>query len=144
MLKVALAQIDTVLGDKQKNLLHIEEFCLKAALKQADVICFPELATTGYSPDLLGTELWPLSESRGDKTDRLLSQLATELDLTIICGFVERGIAKKLNYVMSYSIDFRRRILSIKKHEGLSIRETAKQFHIGTTTTVPEFLSIPV
>ncbi|WP_440863645.1 IS630 transposase-related protein [Symbiopectobacterium purcellii] len=32
---------------------------------------------------------------------------------------------------MSYSIDFRRKVVSTRKNEGLSIRETAKQFRIG-------------
>ncbi|MGG2142289.1 IS630 transposase-related protein [Symbiopectobacterium sp. RP] len=32
---------------------------------------------------------------------------------------------------MSYSIDFRRKVISTRKEEGLSIRETAKQFRIG-------------
>ncbi|MGG2141830.1 IS630 transposase-related protein [Symbiopectobacterium sp. RP] len=32
---------------------------------------------------------------------------------------------------MSYSIDFRRKVISIREEEGLSIRETAKQFRIG-------------
>lgn len=32
---------------------------------------------------------------------------------------------------MSYSINFRRKVISIREEEGLSIRETAKQFRIG-------------
>ncbi|MGG2140899.1 IS630 transposase-related protein [Symbiopectobacterium sp. RP] len=32
---------------------------------------------------------------------------------------------------MSYSIDFRRKVISTWEEEGLSIRETAKQFRIG-------------
>ncbi|WP_440864020.1 IS630 transposase-related protein [Symbiopectobacterium purcellii] len=32
---------------------------------------------------------------------------------------------------MSYSIDFRRKVISTRKNEGLSIRETAKHFRIG-------------
>lgn len=91
MLKVALAQIDTLLGDKDCNLMHIEEKCLEAAIYNSDIICFPEMATTGYSPDVLGCELWTLSEKRRDETDRLMSKLATDLNISIICGFVERG-----------------------------------------------------
>lgn len=91
MLKIAIAQIDTVLGDKQKNLSHIKEYCRKAASNQANIICFPELVTTGYSPDVLGTELWTFSELRGGETDQLLSSLSQNFDLTIIYGFIERG-----------------------------------------------------
>ncbi|WP_222703430.1 hypothetical protein [Candidatus Arsenophonus triatominarum] len=32
---------------------------------------------------------------------------------------------------MSYTIDFRRKVISVRKAEGLTIRETAKQFRIG-------------
>ncbi|MGG2140952.1 IS630 transposase-related protein [Symbiopectobacterium sp. RP] len=32
---------------------------------------------------------------------------------------------------MSYSIDFRGKVISTREEEGLSIRETAKQFRIG-------------
>ncbi len=35
---------------------------------------------------------------------------------------------------MSYSLDFRRKVLTIKKDKGLSIRETAKCFCIGSAT----------
>lgn len=91
MLQIALAQIDTILGDKESNLLKIERLCKKAASNNTDIICFPELATTGYSPELLRTKLWSLSESNGGETDQLLSKLSTQLNLTIICGFIERG-----------------------------------------------------
>ncbi|HGJ5856996.1 nitrilase-related carbon-nitrogen hydrolase [Arsenophonus nasoniae] len=90
-MKIALAQIDTVLGNKRKNLLKIENLCSKAAKENVDIICFPELSTTGYSPELLGSNLWNLSESFGGKTDTLLSELSNSLKLTIICGFIERG-----------------------------------------------------
>ncbi|WP_238334478.1 IS630 transposase-related protein, partial [Arsenophonus endosymbiont of Bemisia tabaci] len=35
---------------------------------------------------------------------------------------------------MSYSIDFRRKVIFTMKEEGLSIRETAKQFRIGSAS----------
>lgn len=91
MVKVALAQINTVLGNKDKNLSHIRSLCQTASHNKANFICFPEMATTGYTPDLLGKKLWSLSEKRGDETDLLFSQLANGLNLIIICGFVERG-----------------------------------------------------
>ncbi|CAA2931305.1 hypothetical protein ARSQ2_02458 [Arsenophonus endosymbiont of Bemisia tabaci Q2] len=44
-------------------------------------------------------------------------------------------IAKRLNFddiiYMSYSIDFRSKVIFTMEEEGLSIRETAKQFWIG-------------
>ncbi|WP_255420649.1 nitrilase-related carbon-nitrogen hydrolase [Arsenophonus endosymbiont of Aleurodicus floccissimus] len=41
MLQIALAQIDTILGDKKSNLLKIEKLCKKAASNNTDIICFP-------------------------------------------------------------------------------------------------------
>ncbi|AWK14200.1 IS630 transposase-related protein [Candidatus Fukatsuia symbiotica] len=35
---------------------------------------------------------------------------------------------------MSHSVDFRRKVLSIREKENLSIRETAKRFHIGSAS----------
>ncbi|WP_339057075.1 nitrilase-related carbon-nitrogen hydrolase [Candidatus Regiella endosymbiont of Tuberolachnus salignus] len=93
MITIALAQTNALMGKKEENLRHLEQLCFKAAQGQAKFICFPELATTGYSPDVLGTELWTLSELQGGVTDKLFSELAKKLDLTIICGFVERGEA---------------------------------------------------
>ena len=39
-------------------------------------------------------------------------------------------------YIMTYSKDFRERLLKIKAKEKLSISKTAKRFGIGTTTLV--------
>ncbi len=91
MIKIALAQINTTLGDKKKNLSSIESCCKRSAIYGADIICFPELATTGYSPELLGTDLWTLSETLKGETDSLLNIISNTFNLTIICGFVERG-----------------------------------------------------
>ncbi|WP_181994788.1 IS630 transposase-related protein [Arsenophonus endosymbiont of Bemisia tabaci] len=35
---------------------------------------------------------------------------------------------------MSYSIDFRRKVIFTMEEEGLSIQETAKQFRIGSAS----------
>ncbi|CAA2930001.1 IS630 transposase-related protein [Arsenophonus endosymbiont of Bemisia tabaci] len=47
-------------------------------------------------------------------------------------------IAKRLNFddiiYMSYSIDFRSKMIFTMEAEGLSIRETAKQFRIGSAS----------
>lgn len=89
--KVALAQFNSELGNKQSNLQRMAEFCQQAAEQGAKLICFPELATTGYRGDLLSTKLWDLSDSAGSETYTLFSTLATRLNITIVCGFVERG-----------------------------------------------------
>jgi predicted amidohydrolase len=90
MIKVTIAQTDAILGDKDKNLQRLEYYCYKAKENNAQIICFPELATTGYSPSLLGEQYYSLSETKNEQTDKLFSQLSSKLNLVIICGFIER------------------------------------------------------
>lgn len=61
IVKVALAQFNSTLGDKTQNLQRMTDFCHQAAEQGAKLICFPELATTGYRGDLLSTRLWDLA-----------------------------------------------------------------------------------
>ncbi|MBS0925160.1 hydrolase [Providencia sp. JGM181] len=89
--KVALAQFDSELGNKTGNLQRMAQLCEQAASQGAKLICFPELATTGYRGDLLSTQLWDLSDFDGSETYRMFSQLASRLDITIVAGFAERG-----------------------------------------------------
>lgn len=91
IVKVALAQFDSDLGNKQNNLQRMKQLCQQAADKGAKLICFPELATTGYRSDLLSTKLWDLSDYAGNETYALFSELATNLNITIVSGFIERG-----------------------------------------------------
>ncbi|HHR6143211.1 TPA: nitrilase-related carbon-nitrogen hydrolase [Providencia alcalifaciens] len=89
--KVALAQLNSELGNKTGNLQRMAQLCEQAASQGAKLICFPELATTGYRGDLLSTKLWDLSDFEGSETDCLFSQLASRLGITIVSGFAERG-----------------------------------------------------
>jgi predicted amidohydrolase len=89
--RIALAQFDSVLGDKGHNLQRMASYCHQAADRGAKLICFPELATTGYRGDLLTTRLWDLSEKRDGETSQLFTELANKLDITIVSGFIERG-----------------------------------------------------
>ena len=89
--KVALAQFDSELGNKTGNLQRMAQLCEQAASQGAKLICFPELATTGYRGDLLSTQLWDLSDFDGSETYRMFSQLASRLDITLVAGFAERG-----------------------------------------------------
>ncbi len=56
------------LAIKPNNLQRMAQLCQQAADSGAKLICFPELATTGYRGDLLTTKLWDLSDSIGSET----------------------------------------------------------------------------
>ena len=84
-MKVAVAQITSVLGDIEKNIKKHIEYCDMAISKKADLIVFPELSLTGYSVKdlnfMISVELI--------KT-KLLDRLKTKSKkISIICGLVE-------------------------------------------------------
>jgi NAD+ synthase (glutamine-hydrolysing) len=50
-LRIALAQVNPVVGDLEGNTEKIRAFIRKARKADADIVVFPELAVTGYPPD---------------------------------------------------------------------------------------------
>ena len=50
-LRIALAQINPVVGDLSGNLAKIQHYVRLAGDQQADLVVFPELAITGYPPE---------------------------------------------------------------------------------------------
>jgi len=86
-LRIALAQINAVVGDINGNARLILQNCRQAAKNKADLIIFPELALTGYPPeDLL------LKPSFVRDNIAALQKLCRELaNLPLVCvvGFVD-------------------------------------------------------
>lgn len=86
ILRIAIAQINLLVGDIEGNAKHILEWVLRARDEnQADVIIFPELALTGYPPeDLL---LRPDMHKRISSTLEVLSREVK--GITVLLGFPE-------------------------------------------------------
>ena len=86
--KLALAQIDTVLGDVKRNVeIHVDH--IKRAIEaKADAIIFPELSLTGYTLRDLNFEVAvdPARASVLEPVRNLSKQI------TIICGGVEEDV----------------------------------------------------
>ncbi|HQP91600.1 MAG TPA: NAD+ synthase [Candidatus Omnitrophota bacterium] len=51
IVRIALAQINTVVGDLEGNAKKIISFAKQAQEKDADIVSFPELTVTGYPPE---------------------------------------------------------------------------------------------
>jgi NAD+ synthase (glutamine-hydrolysing) len=51
MVRIALGQINTTVGDLDGNVRKMAEFSVRATEAGADLLCFPELAVTGYPPE---------------------------------------------------------------------------------------------
>lgn len=84
-MKVAVAQINSVLGDFEKNINHHAEFCQIAISENADVIVFPELSLTGYSLKDLNYAI-ALNPGTTDKLDRLKKTQSGYLNYLRFCG----------------------------------------------------------
>lgn len=87
--RVALAQINTTVGDLPGNARRILDFYQRAADARAGMVLFPELAAAGYPPRDL------LHKSRFiDDQLRTLDELAAKIGETIaIVGYVDRNAA---------------------------------------------------
>ena len=84
---IALVQMESEIGKIDKNLAKIEKYIHQASENKVDIICFPELSVTGYSPDKSPeyAELIPGSHSF------VLSQWAQENHMTILAGICEKN-----------------------------------------------------
>ncbi|MEA4901644.1 nitrilase-related carbon-nitrogen hydrolase [Desulfitobacterium sp.] len=88
---IALGQNDCELGNLSANLEKVERYIKKASSKGADIICFPELGTTGYRQDLLGDKLWELAEPIPGPTTARIGLLAQKLGIYVILPMIEKG-----------------------------------------------------
>jgi NAD+ synthase (glutamine-hydrolysing) len=87
--KIALAQIDTTVGDFEGNLGRLVEYAGYARDRGADLVVFPELALCGYPPR-------DLAENPGflERSESALEQLAHLLPpITALVGYVRRSRA---------------------------------------------------
>ncbi|MCG2757868.1 MAG: NAD+ synthase [Desulfobacteraceae bacterium] len=87
-MKVAIAQVNTVIGDFKYNFDRIIYFANKAKDLSCDLVVFPELVITGYPPrDLL---------EKKDFVDANLlwrDKLVGSIDgIGVICGFVDKNL----------------------------------------------------
>lgn len=84
-MKIAVAQINSILGDVEKNIAHHIKFCDEAIKNNCDLILFPELSLTGYSLKDINFEV-AINPYKSKKFDVLKKK---SKEISIICGFVE-------------------------------------------------------
>ncbi len=84
--RIALAQINTTVGDLSSNAEKIISFARQAASKGADIVSFPELAVTGYPPeDLLFKKRFV-----GDNIKTLTHIASSIKDVVAVVGFADK------------------------------------------------------
>ncbi len=102
-MKIALAQINTTVGDIERNVEKIIAWCNKARSQSAQLIIFPELAICGYPPmDLLLKESFIQANLAGlEKIKKSVT------DITVVVGFVavNPGAGRPLHNAMAVIAD---------------------------------------
>jgi predicted amidohydrolase len=92
-LKIAVVQLDCVLGDVNANLDKMARFTAAGAAQGANIVIFPELGTTGY---FVGDKLNELAETiPGSSTDRL-GEVARANGAYIMTGMIEKTDGDRL------------------------------------------------
>jgi NAD+ synthase (glutamine-hydrolysing) len=81
-MRLALAQIDSIVGDLDANRAKVEDYLDRARDARADLVIFPELVLTGYPPEDLLLRPGFIRAAR-----QSLEELAKEVkDVTVIVG----------------------------------------------------------
>src|SRR5215470_17779155 len=85
-LRLAMAQINVVVGDVEGNARKILEWIDRARDLDADIVTFPELALTGYPPE----DLLLKPQFIDANLAALQKVIAASRDIVVVVGFVDR------------------------------------------------------
>ena len=83
-ISLALIQFESILGDPKANRRKAEAMIREAAENGAELICLPEMYTTGYNLDIIGPQITQLAENIDGPTVTGLQHLAKELKIHIV------------------------------------------------------------
>jgi len=103
-LRVALSQMNAVVGDFQHNVERIENYIMEATKFKADLVVFPELVLTGYPPeDLL------LKNDFIEANNKALKHISLGVKkMVVVIGYVEKV---KMNLYNSAAIIYEGRVI---------------------------------
>jgi len=100
-----------VIGDKEKNMstaLHL----LDHIDRKANIVCFPELFTTGYNLDLIGDDFYDLAETIPGPTTERMGQQARDREIAILGTIVERdGSQERVLHDTTFLLDAEGRLV---------------------------------
>ena len=86
--KLAVVQMDCVVGKIAPNLEKIEKFAQAASNRGVDLVVFPECATTGY---FIADDLARLAEPSDGPTDLALGKIAAKAGVKKITSLMVEG-----------------------------------------------------
>jgi len=101
-MKIAIAQINPIIGDFKHNFDKIKHFADQAVARRCDLVVFSELVITGYPPrDLL--ERKDFVDANIDCLNRLITDIR---GIGVICGFVDNNPAGEGNPLHNAAVLF--------------------------------------
>src|SRR5215218_11428033 len=91
-LRLALAQVDAVLGDLEGNARMVREWAARAAAEGAHLVAFPEMVLTGYPVEDLTLRSSFVEASRA-AIHRLAADLAADGfgELPVVVGYLDHA-----------------------------------------------------
>jgi predicted amidohydrolase len=97
---IAVAQMDCVVGKLEPNLAKIAEFSTLAKRLGAELVIFPECATTGY---FIGDAIKDLADGPEGPVACRLGEVARQNRITLICGLYtqENGVFRNSQKVFA-------------------------------------------
>jgi len=144
-LRVALAQINTTVGDLDRNADLIVEAASEAAAAGADIVVFPEMALTGYPVEDLA-----LRPAFREASQRGLAELPGRLveagagDVLVLVGYLdhdERGVRNAAGALLGGSVLARFHKYHLPNY---GVFDEARWFSPATTTTVIRFRGVDI
>jgi len=81
---IGMIQMESKVGRVEENMAKARKLTKDAVLEKADIICFPELFSTGYNLGMLGKEIIKLGMEYYDYTINIISECAAENSVHII------------------------------------------------------------
>jgi predicted amidohydrolase len=89
--RIALVQMQSIVGDKIGNIDKMQSFIQEAKEQGVKIICFPELAVQGYTRELAAE----LAENIPGPSSDVFCELAKTNAMTIITGIIEKSPQEK-------------------------------------------------
>lgn len=131
-LKLAVVQMDCIVGDIEANLKKIEAFAKSAGDQNVDLAIFPECATTGY---FISEDLAHLAEPTDGSTDQKLAKIAADAKIHLAIGTVVAEDGKFYNAQTLFSPTGERLATYFKAHLFSAERLS---YELGNSPTVAE------
>ncbi len=101
-MKIAIAQINPIIGDFKHNFDRIKHFADRAIALQCDLVVFSELVITGYPP----RDLLERKDFVNANLDCLKSLISAIRGIGVICGFVDKNPAGEGNPLYNAAVLF--------------------------------------